>query len=45
MDHEVTIERYEFLSGIQRDKIYQYFKKHLNEKCIGELTSKFKALK
>lgn len=45
MDHEVTIDRYEFLSAIQREKIYQYFKKHLNEKCIGELTSKFKALK
>ena len=45
MDYEVTIDRHEFLSTLQREKIYQYFKKHLNEKCVGELTAKFKALK
>jgi hypothetical protein len=45
MDHEVTIQRYEFLNANQRDKIYQYFKKHLNEKCVGELNQKFKELK
>jgi hypothetical protein len=45
MDHEVTIHRYDFLNQNQRDKIYQYFKKHLNEKCIGELNQKFRELK
>ncbi len=45
MDQEVTIQRYEFLNANQREKIYQYFKKHLTDKCLVELNAKFKDLK
>jgi hypothetical protein len=42
----VTIERHEFLSEKQCQKIREYFGKHLEDKCIGELLgSRFRQLK
>ncbi len=42
----MTIERHEFLSEKQRQKIREYFGKHLEDKCIGELLgSRFRQLK
>lgn len=41
----MTIERHEFLNTPQKKRIYEYFVKFLNERCVVELNSRFKALK
>eukprot|EP00347_Sterkiella_histriomuscorum_P001333 403372435 len=44
-DYEVTIERPDFLNKQQREKIHQFFKDYLNQKCLEEINNRYKLLK
>ena len=47
-DHEVALaeeDRHEFLNAKQRQNIRAYLLKHLSDKCLPELNTRFRILK